>query len=173
MNLFLRFFTVIFAAFLRKRLHPLDESVVTFRVWLNDIDMNGHMNNGRYLAMMDLGSLDMMLRAGIAKPFLRHKWRPIVASVMIRFKHELKPFETYQLHTRVLCWDQKWFFMEQRFEQEGAIIAVGLVKGLFRGPLGNVAPMEVFAALGHNITSPPIPESVAIWLQSETLMGYG
>jgi acyl-CoA thioesterase FadM len=129
------------------------------------------MNNSRYLAIMELGSLDIIVRTGVVKLLLRRKWRPIVASVMVRFIHELKPYETYQLHTRVIYWDQKWFFMEQHFKQEETIVAVGMVKGLFRGPKGNVATSEVFTALGHYITSPPIPESVAMWLQSETLIG--
>jgi acyl-CoA thioesterase FadM len=170
MNLFLRFFIVYLTAFSRTRMHALDESVLTFRVWLNDVDINGHMNNGRYMTLMDLGSLDMMVRTGLFKFLLKHKWRPIIASVTIRYKHALRPFQRYQLRTRLLCWDQKWFFAEHRFERDGEIVAIGMAKGLFRGLAGNVAPAEVFKALGYHVDSPPVPESVAMWLQSETLL---
>ena len=30
------------------------------RVWPNDLDTNAHMNNGRYLTLMDLGRFDLM-----------------------------------------------------------------------------------------------------------------
>lgn len=170
MNLFLRLFIVYLTAFSRTRLHALDESVLTFRVWLNDLDINGHVNNGRYMTLMDLGGLDLMARGGLFKFLLKHKWRPIIASVMMRYKHALRPFQKYQLRTRLLCWDQKWFFAEQRFERGGEIVAIGLVRGLFRGPTGNVAPAEVFKALAYQVDSPPVPGSVAMWLQAETLL---
>ena len=170
MNLYLRLFIVYLTAFSRSRLHALDESVLTFRVWLNDVDINGHMNHGRYMTLMDLGSLDMMVRSGLFKFLLKHKWRPIIASVIIRYKRSLRPFQRYQLRTRLLCWDQKWFFAEQRFELGGETVAIGMAKGLFRGPAGNVAPAEVFKALGYHVDSPPVPDSVTMWLQSETLL---
>jgi acyl-CoA thioesterase FadM len=170
MNLFLRFLGVISKAFWGPRMNLLDVSVVSFRVWLNDIDVNGHMNNGRYLTIMDLGSLDAMIRTGLIKILFKRKWRPIIASSTIRFRRSLKPFEKYQLYTHVLYWDQKWLFIEQRFERKGELIALGMVKGLFRGPNGNVPPAELFKVLGYNIASPPTPEAVAQWLQSETLM---
>jgi acyl-CoA thioesterase FadM len=170
MNLFLRFFIVCLTAFSRPRLHALDESLLTFRVWLNDLDVNAHMNNGRYMTLTDLGGLDMMVRTGLFKFLLKYKWRPIIASVMVRYKHALRPFQRYQLRTRLLCWDQKWFFAEHRFERGGEIVAIGMAKGLFRGPAGNVKPAEVFKALGYHVDSPPVPEAVAIWLQSEALL---
>jgi len=170
MNLYLRFFIVYLTAFSRARLHALDESVLTFRVWLNDVDINGHMNNGRYMTLTDLGGVDLMMRTGLFKFLLKHKWRPIIASVSIRYKHSLRPFQRYQLRTRLLCWDHKWFFAEHRFERGGELVAIGMAKGLFRGPAGNVTPEEVFKALGYHVDSPPVPESVAMWLQSEALL---
>jgi acyl-CoA thioesterase FadM len=169
-NLFLRFFIVYLTASSRPRLHALGESLLTFRVWFNDLDINAHMNNGRYLTLMDLGNLDIMLRTGLFKFLFKHKWRPIMASVIIRYKHALRPFQKYQLRTRLLCWDEKWFFAEQRFERDGEVVAISMAKGLFRGPAGNVSPTEVFKVLGCHVDSPPVPESVAIWQQSEALL---
>src|SRR5207253_9062755 len=36
-------------------------------------DTNGHMNNGRYLTLLDLGRLDLLLRIGAARPAMRKK----------------------------------------------------------------------------------------------------
>ena len=52
--------TLVTAPF-RSRLRPTDASTVHFLVWPNDLDMNRHMNNGRYLTLMDLGRFDLEL----------------------------------------------------------------------------------------------------------------
>lgn len=67
MNLIFRLIRVIVHAVFREKLGPFDESKVNFRVLPNDLDLNFHMNNGRYLTLMDLGRIDYFVRCGIAK----------------------------------------------------------------------------------------------------------
>jgi hypothetical protein len=56
MNLWLRLFWLALALLWRRKLDPRhDVSRLTFRVLPTDLDLNGHMNNGRYLTIMDLG----------------------------------------------------------------------------------------------------------------------
>ncbi len=38
---------------------------MTFRVLPTDLDVLGHMNNGVYLSIMDLGRMDLLQRSGI------------------------------------------------------------------------------------------------------------
>ena len=157
---------VLLAAALGSRLAPLGESVVSFRVWPNDLDSNLHMNNGRYLTVMDLGRLDLMFRTGLGSVILKRRWRPMVGSAFIRFRRALAPFERYNLTTRVVCWDEKWFWIEHRFERGGELIAVGVIKGLFRERTGNVPTAEVLAVLG--VTEPRrIPDWILAWQRAE------
>ncbi len=65
MNLFFRLLRLLLTARWRGRLGPLDESVLKLRVWPVDLDVNLHMNNGRYLSVMDLGRVDVILRTGL------------------------------------------------------------------------------------------------------------
>jgi acyl-CoA thioesterase FadM len=167
MNLWFRFVVVLFTAFFRRRLNPLDESVLDFRVWPTDLDVNFHMNNGRYLTIMDLGRVDLMLRTGLGRMALKRKWSPLVGSATIRFRRSLDPFQRYRLMSRILCWDDKWFFIEQRFLRRDELIAVGLVKGLLRGRAGNIPTAAVMEALNLRIASPEIPPSIRLWLESE------
>ena len=157
---------VLLAAMLGSRLAPLGESVVPFRVWPNDLDTNLHMNNGRYLTIMDLGRLDLMIRAGLGAVILKRRWQPIVGSAVIRFRRGLGPFERYDLKTRIVGWDEKWFWIEQRYERAGEVVALGAVKGLFRNPTGNVPTAEVLAVLGVT-EAPPIPEWILAWRHAE------
>jgi acyl-CoA thioesterase FadM len=167
MNLWFRSLVVLFTAFFRRRLNPLDESVLDFRVWPTDLDVNFHMNNGRYLTIMDLGRVDLMLRTGLGRMALKRKWSPLVGSATIRFRQSLNPFQRYRLKSRILCWDDKWFFIEQRFVRQNELVAVGLVKGLLRGRSGNIPTASVLEGLNLRIASPEMPHSIRLWQASE------
>jgi acyl-CoA thioesterase FadM len=105
MNLWLRILHLIIASFFRPKLDPVrDVSRLTFRVWPQDLDTSLHMNNGRYWTLMDLGRTDIMIRSGLWRPILKHRWVPVVAAGQIRFRRELKPFRAFTLETRILTW---------------------------------------------------------------------
>jgi acyl-CoA thioesterase FadM len=167
MNLLFRLTFVVLAALFGQPLGLLDESALRFRVWPNDLDAMGHMNNGRYLTLMDLGRVDLMVRTGLGRIALKRGWGPLVGSAMIRFRRSLDPFQRCHLRSRILCWDEKWFFVEQRFERQGELIAVGWVKGLLRGRDGNIPTVEVLRSVNRAVASPEMPEAVRLWLQSE------
>lgn len=170
MNLLFRFLLVLLGARRRARLQPLGESVVRFRVLPPDLDANLHMNNGRYLSLMDLGRLDLIARMGLLRHLARRRWRPVVGSLAIRFRRSLQPLQAYTLHSRLLCWDAKWFYIEQRFERGGQTVAVAVVKGLFRGPAGNVPPQAVVSLIAPGFASPEMPAALAEWQDAEAQM---
>lgn len=168
MNLYFRLILVIVKALFRPRLDPLGESVLHFRVWPFDVDINGHMNNGRYLTLMDLGRTDLMMRTGMGRLVMQQKWMPVIASAKIRFRKSLLPFRKFTLQSRVLCWDEKWFFLEQRFVRDGRTVAYALVKGMLRKSGGYVAPGEIFErVLGRKVASPEMPAVVKEWIDFE------
>ena len=142
------------------RLSYLDESVLTMRVWPSDVDSFGHMNNGRYLTVADLGRQDMALRSGLLRAWLRERLVPVVGAATIRYKRSLRPFRRYQLHTRFLGWDDRWFYIEQRFTRRGKLYAVALIKGMVRQGGVPVAPSQMAVASGLTPESPPLPEAV-------------
>jgi acyl-CoA thioesterase FadM len=163
MMLLVRMLLVWWRGRFRGRLGPLDESVITLRVLPNDIDMNLHLNNGRYLTIMDLGRLDFIARTGMLRPMVRERWAPLVGSASIRFVRSIDALRRYQLRTRLMCWDDKWFYFEQRFERNGELVAIGWVKGLLRGRNGNLRPAEILALAGLSTESPPMPAGIAQW----------
>jgi acyl-CoA thioesterase FadM len=167
MNLLVRLAYVLLAALRGARLQPLDESVVTFRVLPNDLDANLHMNNGRYLTLMDLGRLDLLFRLGVVGELRRRRWNPVVASLAIRYRRSLKPWQSYRLHTRLVGWDDRWFFAEQRFTRDGELVALAVVKASFVGPDGRVRPQELVDATPYRIASPEIPEAIRRWEEAE------
>jgi acyl-CoA thioesterase FadM len=172
MNLYVRLLkTLILALFSRRRLSALEESRIRFLCWPGDLDANWHMNNGRYLTLMDLGRLDLTLRSGLIRALVKRRWNPVAGGVMIRYRRPLKLFERVELRTRALGWDEKWFYMDQRiYNAEGKLASVALVKALFLGPGGPVVPEEIARAMGHEAGSPELPASVGAWKQSEGVL---
>ncbi len=155
MNLFLRLLYVLLCAVLkRKNLGFLEKSILKLCVFPNDLDIYGHMNNGRYQTLMDLGRIDWIIRVGLGVPAKQFGWKPLVATVKMQYKKSLHLFESFEIHTRIICWDEKWFFVEQIFTKEGEVAAMGIVKGLFRGPQGNVPTEKVLKSLGLQTVSP-------------------
>lgn len=151
---------------LRPPLEPLGTSVLVFRVWPNDLDVNVHMNNGRFLSVMDLGRFDLSFRTQLGRAMLRNRWTPLVGGVTIRYRRSLDPFERYELHTRLLGWDAKWFFLEQRFlKQGGDLAAEAVVRALFRGKDGNVPVAEVLRQMGYEGPALAVPDSVRRWAE--------
>jgi acyl-CoA thioesterase FadM len=146
----------------------LDQSVLHLRVAPGDLDFNLHMNNGRYLALMDLGRLDLMLRAGLFRPAWQGRWRPVLGSATIRYRRSLRPFQRFELRTRLLCWDHRWFVFEQRFEADGDLYAVALARGLFTTGQGAIAPAQTLAAAGITAPSPAPPSYVMEWARADS-----
>lgn len=146
---------------------PLEPYELGFRVWLNDLDVFGHMNNGRYQSVMDLGRMDLIYRSGLGKAADKNKWLPLVAAVNMTYKKSLNLGQGYRLITRIVAWDAKWFYVDQRFEIKGQLIARGLVKGLFRGPEGNVVPQVAVDSIQPGLTSPEIPDDFKAFLSSK------
>ncbi|BAI71910.1 hypothetical protein AZL_012720 [Azospirillum sp. B510] len=165
MNLIFRLLAVVAAAILAawrgRRAGLLDPSELRFQVWPTDLDINLHMTNARYFSVMDLGRTDLLIRAGLGPAILRNRWRPVLGGATIRYRRSLRPFQRFTLVSRVLCWDDKYIFIEHRMETRGGLAALAVVQGAFVGTTGVVAPAEVLAALGAATASPPIPDAVA------------
>lgn len=154
---------VLVAARTRPALEPLGESVVSFRVWPSDLDTNRHLNNGRYLTLMDLGRWDLMARNGVLAHVVKRRWTPVVGAATMRFRRSLDPFQRYGLRTRLLGWDERAFYIGQTFERAGEPCATGVVRAVLLGAEGRVAPQAVVDLVAPGLPSPALPEWVGLW----------
>ncbi|MSW98142.1 MAG: thioesterase, partial [Actinobacteria bacterium] len=100
MNLVFRVIWLFFRSRFRSRLAAEDTAITPFRVWPTDLDGLGHMNNGKYLSIMDLGRMDLMLRSGIWPRLKRNGWYPVLAGQTIAYFRSLNPWQSFQIHTR-------------------------------------------------------------------------
>lgn len=155
MNLYLRLLWLWLTAggpLSEPRLAP---SRLNMRAWLNDIDLFGHVNNGRYLTLMDLGRLHLVMCSGLLPVMRERGWHAAAAAVEIRFKRPLKLGQRFTLVTELVDWDAAWFVFEQRFEAGGKVCARALVQAQFRLRRGRVPTAEALAAIGADTLHPP------------------
>jgi acyl transferase domain-containing protein/NADPH:quinone reductase-like Zn-dependent oxidoreductase/acyl-CoA thioesterase FadM/acyl carrier protein len=141
----------------RGRIALGDESVTTWRVSPADLDLFGHMTNHRYLLFMDLARVDFLVRAGALGELLSRRWTVPIGCAYLDFHGELRPLERFEIRTRLVSWDERWFYFRQEFRRGAAVVGVGHVKAVFRGKDGNARPGEVLRALlGSEPPAPPL-----------------
>lgn len=145
------------------RLDVLGTDVVKMRVLPNDIDINLHLNNARYLALMDYARTQMLARTGILEHIIRGRWQPLVGASWMTYRRSLPLFARYEIATRMVCWDERWFYLEQTFTGAKGLAAIGWVKGILRNADGNIPPQNVIDLLAPGVVSPPMPDAIAAW----------
>ena len=79
MNLVFRLWWLRLRARRRGPLSVWDVARTPFRVLPTDLDLLFHMNNGKYLSILDLGRLDLLLRSGLWQALTERGWYPVVA----------------------------------------------------------------------------------------------
>ena len=105
-----------------------------FRVMPWDMDLNMHLTNMRYPAIIDVGRVQWFAEIGLLPLIISNGWRTVVASQTVTFVREIKPFTKVEIESRVLYWDRKYLYSEHRFLVEGklhckALGRIALVRG--------------------------------------------
>ena len=169
MNLYLRFFVNILKNLLfPKPLDVFSQSSLKMRVLPNDLDANLHMNNGRFLTLMDIGRSDFTMRVGLHKAMLREKWGAVATAINVVYLRPLKVFDQYELRTKLLSWDDMWFYMEQRFVKDGMIVASAVVKATFVKGNKRIAPQQVIEkTVPHIPQAPDFPDYLKELVEGE------
>ena len=166
----LRLARVGFGLIAESKVDLLATTRVHLRVWPNDLDFNGHVNNGRYLALADIGRVHWFVRTGVLRVARRNKALPIIGDVIAKFRQDLKLFQRFEIHTRLIGWDRKWGFLEHRFLRNNRVIGVVAIRGVFKGPGGQLDPRVLLAGVAHSAPSPELPEWANRFHQAGDLM---
>lgn len=151
----------------------LEEDRLRMHVWPNDIDFNFHLNNARYLNIMDYARMHLLARTQLLEHVVRSRWMPVVGAVWITYRRSLPVFSAFLLTSRLVGWDDRWFYFEQTFTGRDGLAAVGWVKGALRLKQGTVEPQKVIERVAPGAQSPPMPGAISTWneLTREVLAG--
>jgi len=139
------------------------------RCWPWDIDMWMELNNGRTLTLLDLGRIPMAQRAGLIGALRTQGWGLTMAGVSVRYRRRIRTFEKFTMKSRAVCWDDRFFYLEQCMEKEnGEVANHALYRAAVTDKSGIIAPSRVIKVIGKDHVSPQMPEWVANWIAAET-----
>ena len=128
------------------------------------------MNNGRYLAVIDLMIVEYFVRVGFASAIIKHGWRPMSGGSIVSYRRGLSPLQTYTLRFRIDACDAQWNYMRFEFSSGQRVCATGYMKGAVVGKNGFVSNAASYAALGQLMYAAALPTAVAHWLNAEREM---
>ncbi|OJJ42488.1 hypothetical protein ASPZODRAFT_105211 [Penicilliopsis zonata CBS 506.65] len=143
---------------------------------LNEIDFNLHKSNSTFYADLDISRIELLVvlfkdaitplapRANLAPENAysrRNRRRPLLfllGGVACIFKREIKPYQRYEVVSRVLTWDEKWVYIVSYFVKPGgrqpaeitedSILASALSKYVFKQGRQTRDPAGVLRELG-------------------------
>ncbi|KAI5800389.1 hypothetical protein DFH27DRAFT_482585 [Peziza echinospora] len=172
-----RFYSALYHHLLRNRdryptsAHLFAPISTLSRPSLYECDVNMHKSNSTYFSDLDINRTHLI--AHLIKKSLQlrkaRNERPMyvaLAGVTALFRREIKPFEKYEMRSRVLSWDGKWLFVVSHFVKCGGtgrkdedmskrIYASCLSKYVCKMGRKTVPPEEVLTESG---LLPPRPE---------------
>lgn len=143
MSLIFRMLWLLLSSLFKPRLpyiKPVNE--LKMMVLPNDLDINMHMNNGRYLTICDLSRVDMFIRTGLGKTMLKQKWMPIITEHTMKYKKALKLFQKYTVTMTITGWDERSFDMVHTFLVGDRVVAEGTSKGVIYSKQEGIIPPQ-------------------------------
>jgi acyl-CoA thioesterase FadM len=174
MNLYLRLIWIIVRSFFKPRVNFTDKISLTLHILPNDLDINRHLNNGRYLTLLDLGSIDLFLRSGVLKRAIHKGFRPMVGGLIVTYRKALSLFERCTLTMQLEAWDDRWNYFKFEFRNsDGHLSAAGYFKGALvskKGLIPNKVADEIF---GYERGTCKLPPAVVYWIEFENTILHG
>jgi acyl-CoA thioesterase FadM len=145
------------------RIGFLDVSRIEYRALPSDCDINMHLTNSRYPAFMDLARTYMLAEMGMLKRFLKLKWMPIVNAAEFTYIRDIKPLQKFTIESRVVGWDEKYFYIDQRFVSERGLHCIVHVRGVFVCNRKQVPISELVREAGYEGETPALSPEVQKW----------
>jgi acyl-CoA thioesterase FadM len=139
-----------------------------------DQDILRHMNNGVYLSIMDVARFDMLHRNGVWKIFQEKGWYPVVVSETISFRKSLQIWQRFTIESRILGFDEKAVYVEQRFVRPDAdgrpeVYAQGFIRGRFLKRSGGVVSINELTTAVGSPPAGPVPDWLLAWSEDVAL----
>ncbi|GAB3275910.1 thioesterase family protein [Sinomonas notoginsengisoli] len=169
MHLLLRTLLLLLASRRRRPLSLWATSSLKMRVLPTDIDVAMHLNNGMYFSLMDLGRFDLMVRAGAWDRMRARGWSPVVNLETITFRKSLQLWQAYTIETKIVGFDEKAIFFEQRMVADSEVYARAYLATRLVSARGPVSNEEIFAETGRPPTGLVLPEFLHRWREENAL----
>lgn len=130
----------------------------------SDLDCMFHMNNSKYLREMDYGRMGLVYERGVYAVIQANGGTAVLGACSVRYRRSLTLFQRFVLRTRLVCWDDSAFYMEQRMirKSDDFLCAINLAKVAIKG---TTVPTVMKTWVGESVESPPFPPEVVSWCE--------
>lgn len=115
MNLYFRLVFTIITALLSSRVNCDDKTITKWRVLPNDIDVYGHMNNGRYLTMLSLAAMGAVIRTGLLKSSFKRGYLFIFDQTQMQWQRPLKLLEKFTIEVQMIHCEGRYLYATGKF----------------------------------------------------------
>lgn len=167
---FLRLFWQSYLARRAPRIGLFDTQVTTHLCMPWDLDMWMELNNGRTLTIYDLGRIPLAYRTGLIDTLKRERWGLTVAGSVVRYRRRVRMFDKVEIHSRLLGWDDKFTYIDQSmWKSNGDCASHAIYRTALTDANGIVSTERSAKALGMPAQSPPLPEFVLKWIETESI----
>ena len=95
-----------------------------FRPGFGDIDVYPEVNNGRHLVFCDLARYDIAFRIGLFRYVRKNKYAFVIGGSTMRYRKRLAPFRKATVRSKIVGFDEKFYYFQQTIEQKGVSIAM-------------------------------------------------
>ncbi len=163
MNLYFRMIFVFIKIWLSPKKRWYEDSVLHFRVYPFDCDINFHLTSSRYLGIADLGRIHLLGQMGIFRSVLKNGYFPIASGIEITYIRPIRPFQKFTLRSRITNWDDKYCYLEHIFEAGNQVCAIAIFRGVFVKNHSTVSINKIASLTGENPESPAPSETIRQW----------
>ncbi len=154
---------VLYKIWIAKKQSVLRKSKLMFHVLPTDCDFNLHMTNSRYYSFMDLGRIALLGQTKLLPTLMKLRWGPVLVACELSFLRPLNPWQEFSLTTKLVYWDEYYFYFEQRFEKRGTLYAIGMAKGALLARGKKVLTKDFFDLAGETPKQPAEPVTIKNW----------
>ena len=129
-----------------------------------DIDPFMELNNGRYVTLLDLGRFSLGAKVNMVSFLKRNNWSLTIIGTYNEYRYRLRLFQRFILKTKIIGYDEKWFYFFQKVERNGKTHMASIVKFAFTSKKGLVSTKEVITAMDIEYD----PNSLPSWIKELT-----
>lgn len=88
----------------------------------------------------------------------------------MRYRRRIRVFETIEMRSRAVCWDDKFVYIEQSMWKKNGECANHIVyRTALTGKNGIVPPETVITAIMGDVPTVETPVWIAKWIEAESL----
>lgn len=100
-------------------------------VFLDQLDMNLHMNNAQFFTALEYSRTEFWIRAGLFAILQKKNLKTMLGGSSFQFRRQLHLFQTFETTCEVEQVDDRWVFIKQEFWSNGNFVGRGIARMAF------------------------------------------